>query len=165
MNTLTNLILNETLTEAVKMNQSLIIQSLPKMGTTAIAEAMGTTKAFHEYEMDSLAAIMLRESTSKFNSKRSYFLSQRNQKLKGKADICTSMYLLTSELSDDELKNMNIMRISLTRSYYSWLKSMINWSIKHKNHKRKKAGRTHSRDSYSDITKNYQMECLKHLQP
>lgn len=139
MNELTTSILNEKLQKTNKAGHSLIIQSLPKMGTTSIAEAMGTTNAFHEYEMDSLAATMLRESSLKFNSKRRYFLNQRRIKLEGKADICTSMYLLTAELSDQELHAMKITRISLTRSYYPWLRSMVNWSIEHKGHKRKKA--------------------------
>ena len=139
MRELTRSILNNELHRATEAGHSLIIQSLPKMGTTSIAEAMGANKAFHEYEMDSLPPIMLRENSLNFNKKRRFFLNQRGKKLNGKADICTSLYFLTAELSDQELHEINITRITLTRGYYPWLRSMVNWSIQHKGHNRKKA--------------------------
>ena len=48
--------------------------------------------------------------------------------------MCTSLFLLTAELSDAQLQQQGHHRLLLNRSLRPWLRSISHWSFQHADH-------------------------------
>lgn len=106
----------------------IIFQSLPKMGTTSIAFSLGRSNACHEYELDAIAQLSKTRGSQAYHKRIDHYLRKRKSRLTGKVDVCTSLYLVTAEMTDEEILSKGIYRFTLSRGFYTWLRSMTNWS-------------------------------------
>ena len=117
--------------------QHIFVQCLPKMGSTALS--LSLANAVHEYNMEEAPLLMQRKNDSDFEEVRLKWLKKRQQSLLFKVDICTSMFMLTAEISDHSLTKVGYKRMLLNRSLRPWLKSISNWSFLHSNYPRREA--------------------------
>ena len=105
------------------------VQCLPKMGSTALSRSV--SNAEHEVDMDGAPLLMQDRAQSDFDVLRWCWLRKRRQALGTTIDICTSLFLLTAELSDAQLQQRGHHRLLLNRSLRPWLCSITNWSFQH----------------------------------
>lgn len=131
--------LKQTIYPLIQNGYYVIFESLPKMGTTSIAYSLGKLIAHHEYELDAIPQLLRMNRSTNYSKKINFYLQQRQEKLKGNVDICTSLYLITATMSEEEMSSKKIIRFTLNRSFYTWLKSIINWSEAWKGYKNEAA--------------------------
>ena len=108
------------------------VQCLPKMGSTALSRSL--PKALHEFEMETAPSLMNQRKEAGFDQQRRRWLHRRKQQLGNTADVCTSLFLLTSDLEDQVLRSNGHQRLVLNRSLRPWLRSISNWSFQHARH-------------------------------
>jgi hypothetical protein len=108
------------------------VQCLPKMGSTALSRSL--PQALHEFEMETAPSLMNQRKEAGFDQQRRQWLHQRKQQLGHTVDVCTSLFLLTAELEDQELRSHGHQRLVLNRSLRPWLRSISNWSFQHASH-------------------------------
>ena len=107
--------------------QYIFVQCLPKMGSTALS--LSLSSAIHEYKMDEVPLITQQKTNPNFEKFRQKWLEKRRLSLGNRIDICTSMFMLTAEISDHELEAEGYKRMLLNRSLRPWLRSISNWSF------------------------------------
>lgn len=108
------------------------VQCLPKMGSTALSCSL--SHAEHEVNMDGAPLLMQHRAQPDFDALRWSWLSERRQALGTAIDVCTSLFLLTAELSDAQLQKWGHHRLLLNRSLRPWLCSISHWSFQHSDH-------------------------------
>ncbi len=109
-----------------KHGRHVFVQCLPKMGSTALSCSL--PDAVHEFGMDAAPLLIQQHRQPDFDDLRWQWLQQRRQQLAPTVDICTSLFLLTAELSDQALDRHGHQRFLLNRSLRPWLRSISNWS-------------------------------------
>ena len=108
------------------------VQCLPKMGSTALSRSL--SNAAHEVDMDGAPLLMQHRVQPDFDALRWSWLSERRRALGTTFDVCTSLFLLTAELSDAQLQQRGHHRLLLNRSLRPWLRSISHWSFQHADH-------------------------------
>lgn len=111
------------------------VQCLPKMGSTALSRSL--SNAAHEVDMDGAPLLMQHRGHPDFDALRWTWLHERRQALGSTIDVCTSLFLLTAELSDGQLQQRGHHRQLLNRSLRPWLRSISHWSFQHGDHPRR----------------------------
>jgi len=110
---------------------NLLVQCLPKTGSSSVAEALRPVGAIHELDMHSVLNLSRLRSRPNFEQHRQHWLQARQQRLQGRVDVCTSLALVVADLDDESLMGYRLERLILNRSLTPWLHSMVNWSFMH----------------------------------
>jgi len=108
------------------------VQCLPKMGSTALSHSLHN--ADHEVDMASAPRLMQHGLEPGFDDLRLPWLQQRRQQLGDRIDVCTSLFLITAPLQDQQLEQHSHRRLLLNRSLRPWLRSISNWSFQYAGH-------------------------------
>ena len=78
------------------------VQCLPKMGSTALSHSLHNAE--HEVDMASAPRLMQQGLSPGFDALRMPWLQQRRQQLGDRIDVCTSLFLITAPLKDQQLE-------------------------------------------------------------
>ena len=124
--------LHDLVADARKSGLNVVIQCLPKTGSTTVAAALQNEQAAHELEMNAILSLARMRSRPNFQQNRQEWLKGRMERLRGRVDVCTALALVLADADDDQLKKMGLARIRLNRSLRPWLRSITNWSTIHK---------------------------------
>jgi hypothetical protein len=111
--------------------RNLLVQCLPKTGSSSLAQALRPVGSVHELDMHSVLNITRLRSRPNFEQHRQHWLQARQLRLQGRVDVCTSLALVVADLDDQGLASHGLDRLVLNRSLTPWLHSMVNWSFMH----------------------------------
>ena len=115
-----------------RLGRAVLIQCLPKMGSSALSQSL--SGSCHEFEMESCLDLLDRWGERDFSLRRRSWLQDRVLRLHGQIDVCTSLILVTGDCSDDDLLDQGVTRFYLNRSFRPWLRSIVNWSFQFSAH-------------------------------
>ena len=108
-----------------------VIQCLPKTGSTSVAAALRREGAVHELEMNAVLSLARLRLRANFQQQRRQWLKARQERLQGRVDVCTALALVIADLDDRQINAMGLTRLRLNRSLRPWLHSIVNWSFAH----------------------------------